>query len=140
METLLIFDLIVVLAISVGLFCYCIYSFIKNKNEEEIDPQNDIVEKLREHHNKFYALSSKLNELKREIKQISKNNKELQEDLSFQNNHSLNLYAEQNDCWAEIERLSNEIETLRKHINDTDKINNGKFTAIANRLNGGKND
>ena len=142
METLLIVNLSIILVLIVGLSIYCIYQIIVNKNQK----LTSLWENFQNCENNM-RVTKNISDLKDEIKSLEEQNKQydkqiklLKEDIDFLNNHSLNLYAEQNDCWSEIERLNNELETIEKHIVETDKLNLAKFNKVATLFKGGKND
>ena len=78
--------------------------------------------------------SANIEELKKIITSID----EIKEQINFNDKQILNLYAEQNDMWAEIEKLNNELDLLRDYVVKSDKLNIQKFSCISNELKKGK--
>lgn len=69
-----------------------------------------------------------------ELKKLKTLIDEIKEQINFANNQILNLYAEQKDMWAEIEKLNNELDLLRDYVVKSEKLNIQKFNCISNEL------
>lgn len=138
METLLTINLVILMILTAFIISYFIY-FIKSDIEEQ--SQSDTYKDV------LVQYDEELSQLKSCVKDIQKQNlayqkqiKSLTNEVSFLNNHCLNLYEEQNECWEQTEKLSNELETLRTHVVDNDKLNLSKFKNIASAIKVGKHD
>ena len=137
MEIVIMINLIVTSILLVLIGGYVVYMLFAEKQGNEFD---NIDQQIADCENEIIVLTAEINNLKKDLNKANKEIKSLIDELKFVNENLLNTYAEQNDMWAEIERLSNEQETLRNHTIENDKLNLAKFSKIANLLKGGKND